>query len=395
MNPSASGWIEKYGSLVKEHSDTYTGFRDLYNGLKKTGFVYGINIKTPRFIDSQHILSEDEMAKINLLTALYFTFVLETKKVDFEEFQEVVFQFYKDLQIYEIGFINSIFTEKKTASKLERLIDSRVYLEDNLISKTFNSIITNSLLFIDALLLKQYLRASEGIHEYAQRLEYLSINVAYHALSSKEKNKKDEKLAQLLESSLTYIDDEAPHFDGSYREKLLNNDAIWENRYFLDIACLTVWEDQSLEYQESQFIYGIGKDLGFDEKAIATALEEITSFFDKNSEIIPFLKDKNLAVQFYDGMAKVVNKLILRNRKRLQKELSESKELVSLISKSTTKDLTYEERKKVQNQLIDIFKTIPSLAIFILPGGAVLLPIFIKLIPKLLPSSFDENRVEK
>ena len=44
--------------------------------------------------------------------------------------------------------------------------------------------------------------------------------------------------------------------------------------------------------------------------------------------------------------------------------------------------------------LADIFKSIPSLAIFILPGGAVLLPIFIKLIPKLLPSAFDENRVE-
>ncbi|MGJ8738978.1 LETM1 domain-containing protein, partial [Zobellia laminariae] len=86
---------------------------------------------------------------------------------------------------------------------------------------------------------------------------------------------------------------------------------------------------------------------------------------------------------------------ILRNSKRLQKELAESKELVFLISKSTIKDLTPEEKKKVQKQLIDIFKSIPSLAIFLLPGGAVLLPIFIKLIPKLLPSSFDENRIEK
>jgi hypothetical protein len=93
-------------------------------------------------------------------------------------------------------------------------------------------------------------------------------------------------------------------------------------------------------------------------------------------------------------MAKIVNKLIIRNSKRLQKELSESKELVYLLSKSTVKELSKEEKKKVQDQLIDIFKSIPSLAIFILPGGAVLLPIFIKLIPRLLPSSFDENRVE-
>ena len=30
-----------------------------------------------------------------------------------------------------------------------------------------------------------------------------------------------------------------------------------------------------------------------------------------------------------------------------------------------------------------------------LPGGAILLPIFIKLIPKLLPSAFDENRIDE
>jgi len=107
------------------------------------------------------------------------------------------------------------------------------------------------------------------------------------------------------------------------------------------------------------------------------------------------LREDNLAIQFYDGMGKVVNKLILRNSKRLKKELAESAELVALLSKSTVRDLTPEEKKKVQNQLMDIFKSIPSLAIFMLPGGAILLPLFIKLIPKLLPSSFDENRVDK
>jgi hypothetical protein len=63
------------------------------------------------------------------------------------------------------------------------------------------------------------------------------------------------------------------------------------------------------------------------------------------------------------------------------------------MTKSTHTDLTAQEKKKIQEQLLDIFKSIPSLAIFILPGGAILLPIFIKLIPKLLPSAFDDNRI--
>jgi ABC-type proline/glycine betaine transport system permease subunit len=66
-----------------------------------------------------------------------------------------------------------------------------------------------------------------------------------------------------------------------------------------------------------------------------------------------------------------------------------------LITKSTHTDLTKEEQKKMQAQLIDVLKTIPSLAIFLLPGGAILLPLFAKLIPNLLPSSFDDNRIEK
>tara|TARA_B100000378_G_C17944954_1_gene378051 strand:- start:504 stop:869 length:366 start_codon:yes stop_codon:yes gene_type:complete len=119
------------------------------------------------------------------------------------------------------------------------------------------------------------------------------------------------------------------------------------------------------------------------------------NFFEKNKDKIAYLSNKNLAVQFYDGMSKNVGKLILRNSKRLKKELTESRELVALLSKSTVKDLSDEEKKKVQNQLMDIFKSIPSLAIFMLPGGAILLPIFIKLIPKLLPSAFDDNRVEE
>ncbi|MGI9546283.1 MAG: LETM1-related biofilm-associated protein [Flavobacteriaceae bacterium] len=395
MNPSASGWIGKYGYVVKDNEDAFKDFEDLYAGLKKAGFVYGLNVKIPRFIQVEHNLSEDEKAKINLLTALFYTFKLNNSNAEFKNFLIAIFEFYKVLNINRISFLEKVLTGNKTSAKLEALINSRVYLDDNVFSKTFNNIITNSLLFIDVLTFRNFLEDGKDIRQYAQKMEYMVINIAYHALNSKEKNKADAKLSQLFESSLTFIDGREQDFDGSYREKLNDNSFSWENQYFLDVACVTVWEDKTLEYQESEFIYGIGKDLGFAKKEISRALEEITSFFDKNSNIIPFLKSTNMAVQFYDSMSKVVVRLIQRNRKRLLKELSESKELMLLLSKSTVRDLSKDEKKKVQAQLLDVFKTIPSLAIFMLPGGAVLLPIFIKLIPKLLPSAFDENRVEK
>ncbi|MEK6155550.1 LETM1-related biofilm-associated protein [Flavobacteriaceae bacterium 3-367] len=394
MNPSASGWIQKFGHLVKDDLDEFANFQALYDGLKKTGFVYGINVETLPFVTSELKLSEDEKAKINLLSALYFTYTFKEGQTDFDAFLDRIFRFYQDLELGNISFLNKILAGSKTSAQLEKLIDSRIFLEDNVISKTFNGVITNSLLFIDVLTFHKYLQNEAGIKKYAQDLEYITINITYHALNSKEKNKSDEKLAKLFAASLTFVDDQQQHFDGSYREKLLGVFNFIENQYFLDVACLTVWEDHSLEYKESEFIFGIGKDLGFNENHIAITLEDITRFFAKNASRIPYLKDSNLAQQFYNNMSKTVNKLILRNSKRLQKELSESKELVALLSKSTIHELNLEEKKKVQKQLLDIFKSIPSLAIFMLPGGAVLLPIFIKLIPTLLPSSFDDNRVD-
>ncbi|CAM1333428.1 LETM1 domain-containing protein [Tenacibaculum aestuariivivum] len=79
------------------------------------------------------------------------------------------------------------------------------------------------------------------------------------------------------------------------------------------------------------------------------------------------------------------------NKRRLAKELEESKELVFLIKKSFTVKLSEEEKDKIKQQTLDICKAIPAFTVFMLPGGALLLPLLIKLIPDILPTSFREN----
>ena len=54
-----------------------------------------------------------------------------------------------------------------------------------------------------------------------------------------------------------------------------------------------------------------------------------------------------------------------------------------------------EEKETVKLQFMDIVKSMPSLAIFMLPGGAFLLPLVLKIIPDLIPSAFRDNEVEK
>ena len=89
-----------------------------------------------------------------------------------------------------------------------------------------------------------------------------------------------------------------------------------------------------------------------------------------------------------------IKESLQKNKKRLAKELQESKELVVLLKKSTYNKLSEEEKGKVKEQLLDICKGIPAFAVFMLPGGALLLPLLIKFIPDILPSSFREDSDE-
>jgi hypothetical protein len=67
------------------------------------------------------------------------------------------------------------------------------------------------------------------------------------------------------------------------------------------------------------------------------------------------------------------------------------------LNKSISQDLTEEEKAKVKEQLYDILKTIPALAIFLVPFGTLILAILIKYLPfNILPSAFaSENEIEK
>ena len=86
-----------------------------------------------------------------------------------------------------------------------------------------------------------------------------------------------------------------------------------------------------------------------------------------------------------------IKELLQKNKKRLVKELQQSKEAVFLSKKSTHSSLSEDEKEKVRIQLLDICKAIPAFTVFMLPGGALLLPLLIKLIPDILPSAFRED----
>lgn len=389
MNPSASGWITKLLKNLSENQEFINQSEAaLYCSLRETGFIYGNNRSViVNFIDS-HDLTDEEICKINLFLALYFTHHKSQSK---QNFLDSIIEFYKNIDVYKSSFLNSIFSGKISNGLLEKIIHKRVQIDDNILIKNFNYFVINALLYVDILAYKEYLISNSISVNYIKKLEASIEKIVLDVLNSKIiKTKYDESIIKLFEASLRYQDN--THI--SRDEALVNLTKKHEKWYLFDIACMSTWSDKIIDEKEQVFLFNLGNELQLSNDIIKNSIDSVNSFYTKHKDSIDLLSSRNIAKNFYDNSSKMVSKLVSRNKKRLQKEIQQSKELMVLISQSTVRDLSKEESKQLQEQLVDIIKTIPSLAIFMLPGGAILLPLFIKLIPKLLPSAFDDNRVE-
>jgi hypothetical protein len=85
-----------------------------------------------------------------------------------------------------------------------------------------------------------------------------------------------------------------------------------------------------------------------------------------------------------------VARLVFDNMDALWNEIRETGDLAYLLAKRASgQNLNAHENRRMREQLVDVAKTVPSLAVFALPGGFVLLPVVLKLLPfDLRPSSF-------
>ena len=389
MNPSASGWIPKLQNIISADSKFLNYNRDkFYTGLKKCGFIYGSNISVVKNIIDNNDLTNEELSKINLFLALQHTYIKEEVT---KPFTDSLISFYKEIKVHKTSFFGALINGKTSDTTLERIIHKRVQIDDNILTKNFNYFVVNALLFVDVLAYQYYLKTNTINHIYVKKLEASIETIVLKTLNSKtNKTIHDQSLIKLIETSLRYQD----NLNFTYSEAVSSLNSEFEKWYLFDIACMATWGDKDIDNNELHFLQELGKDLNLSPKIITQSINTVNEFYSKYKNNIALLNSSNIVKNFYDNSSKLVSKLIFRNKRRLQKELEQSKELVRLIGQSTIRDLDENEQKQLQEQLLDIIKTIPSLAIFALPGGALLLPLFVKFIPKLLPSAFDDNRVE-
>ncbi len=394
INPSATGWIDKFFAEQKtDQSYKNLNEAEFYSRTRATGFIFGhiVSFDTQKLIPIADRLPE-EISKIGMLNTLYEMYCLTKNEIDPNQFIAETVAFYNLLTPKGYNTLQKMLPSSSASSKLEKFIHDRVQTNEDLFSKNFSHVITNALLFLDVLAFKKYLEKGSLPEKYFNKIEDIVISIISLSLKSKTGiSVHDNLLLKLFESSVRYnkfsiakittIDD----LDLSY----LSNDL--EKFYMVDLAGISLWSDEKVENEERYFLYKLGEKLAVAESFITESIDFINNFIVKYKKEIPYFNNSNPVKNFYDHTTESVQILINRNKKRLVKELSQSKELMQLLAKSTHKELDKDEKKKIKVQLLDICKTVPSLTIFLLPGGSLLLPILIKFIPQLLPSAFNEN----
>ena len=391
INPSINGWIEKF---IQQHAPdivTYDTDESFFKACQKSGLIYGyvVNYHLKTDIEDTKWDSEEKM-KVGFLATLLALF--QSQKLNSNaSFLNELLSFYDQISRGKFSFLNLVLPQSNSYQKLESIINERLQTNDNIVTKNFTNIVTNSMLYIDVLAFEYYLKNNSISVEFFRQLERKCLALIMFSLNvKKHKSEYDIMLLKMFENSLRY----------SKVSKINNHEIIdivfegnrseLESLYLYEIAHMTLLSDGVVYENEQVFLSEFALKLGLNKTNQNTGYE-LVEFINKNKNNLPFYNLNHPVKQFYTNTQDNIAKLVSRNKTRLLKELSESKELVKLLGKSTQNELSFEEKKKVKKQLLDICKSIPSLTIFLLPGGGLLLPILIKFIPQLLPSAFNEN----
>lgn len=416
MNPSKNKWIPKYYELLERQKDkehqlpqafpSWGRDRTFYHQLQPSGIVYGFPMQL-LYLDNKHLenWSDEESLKVLLFEGFLFVEKLFGRSGTIDnQFVNDIATFYDKSRLVPNPKIRlNIFGKKDPVHKLENILAHRVDLKLNFDKKLWFSYLYNSLLFHDLIL---FFKLQSGFSEdlLLSRREHVieallqTMSAAAHAdgkITDKEKTLFDIFLASsdLSNEKVKRCKQFFKSGKGISEIDFSIVDTWLLKRYFVEIALLTIWTDQEKHPGEEFFISNLFVKLGLDQETFDASQVTVESFIYNNYKRLPYLNEGSDAQKIYGNLSNKYRRILERNKKKIAKELRESKELVRLIGLSSRRDLTKEEREKLRLQMKDMARAIPALTVFMLPGGTVLLPLLLKIIPNLVPTAFRDNQI--
>jgi hypothetical protein len=415
IQPGSAGWINKYFDLVDKQVIQLEVNRPEELGIEHflhltfghTGIIFGYpnSLIFAKNLDTSKWTVEENL-KMLLFESHLLVFLLKNEDLNNikEDFINSLLSFYGKHNSYSITKIFTFFLKESNVEKLENILVKRLEIKMKLLdNKLWVNYLSNVFVYLDVILFYDNLKGkkrgdfsnyselamnsltaitisafSDGVVEEKEQAMF-DIFLASANLPEK---KRDLMLKQLKTGAT--VDDLSPSIQRNWLFK----------RFILDVSALTILANLESVPEEKLFLTSFCEFLKIPEKELDETLVMVGSFVLNNNQKVSFLKTSSSYEKMFSSFSRRWIKVLGRNKDKLATELKQSKELVSLIKKSTMKELSKEEKEIVKTQFMDIVKSMPALAIFMLPGGALLLPLVLKVLPDLLPSAFRDNEID-
>ena len=390
----------------------------LYRTVQPTGLMYGHPVK-PVIDYGYKMKSWDDKEKMKLIITDTLMHQKLIKSVD-EEHREIrnyltelvddITDFYQNELLTKKIRPRTWWGRKRTNTEiLDLIIERRLKVNAKWRNHFWANFFNNSMLFLDVYLFGKWISTDKDhnkFHEFRNKQKRIRINllklIAASAYANKIIEKEERKLFDFFLNSASleplekkeaksFIDSEMSLEDIDFSDI---DDWILK-KYFLEMGILTIWADRLLEDSEKNFVHELAKKLGFTESELEGSMLAIESFVLTNWENVHFLRQKKDFNIVKEGWQKRMSLALHKNKHAIAQEIKESKELMQLLKKQKTQELTEEEKKKVHAQLIDVLKTIPAFVIIALPFTFITLPVLISILPPAaFPSAFTEEDEE-
>lgn len=413
LSPGSKGWIRKYFQLVDDGMISIESAvpkdmdekRFIHLEMSKSGLLFGYPHSR---IFSNHIddttWTNEENLKVVLFESLLHIHKLKNGEFNNQQFVDSLTEFYKEHDAKSILSISSWFFKSSPEESVEKVLSKRIDIKKNLDNKTWINYLSNSLIYLDVILYNNFLTSNKETikNNYQNRAVTVMQAITLAAHSDGIIDKKEKMLFHVFLASANLPDEERYKLEKAFKKDTLSLNDLDINlaedwlfkHYVLSLSALTIFADNDALNQEIHYLYELCNYFKIENTDMQENLAMIETFVLENQGRLVFLHDNSGYDKLYANLSKRWVKVLGRNRDKLTQELSQSKELVALIAKARKEELSAEEKAKVKTQFLDIIKSMPALAIFMLPGGALLLPLVLKIIPDLMPSAFKDNELD-
>jgi hypothetical protein len=414
--PGSKGWINKYMELVKKGRIDLTVDRStshdirafIHIALGRTGIFFGYpsRMQFAKDLDDSQWTTEEKL-KLLLFESHLFVYQSFRNDAPFDQnlFLNTLHAFYGQHGSTSVKKIMSFFMKESREEQLESILNKRADIEANYLdNQLWVNYLNNFFIYLDVILFFEFLQSEEKatFYQYDECAMNALTAITLAAHSDGLVDKKERDLFDVFLASANLSDSQRDVAISRYDVGASVEDftdlahSNWMlKRFLLDLSTFVIFSNHEAGLEEKAFLKDLTRFLNLGDNDLNESLALTEQFVINNFDKLPFLSRSSSLEKMYGNLSKRWIKILGRNKDKLATELKQSKELVALIRKSTSTELTKQEKELVKTQFKDIVRSMPSLAIFMLPGGAVLLPLVLKIIPDLVPSAFRDNAIDK